>query len=70
MILIDESGFEVDFWARFTFSTHMEFVSRHNAVFSIPSKIVADLEVRFTFSVYVDFIKRAKKITSEGVLDV
>ena len=70
MILSVESGFEVDFWARFTFSTHMEFVSRHNAVFSIPSKIVADLEVRFTFSVYVDFIKRAKKMPAREDLDV
>jgi len=70
VILSVETGFAVDFWARFTFSTHMDFVSRDNAVFSWGTKIRADLEVRFTFSACVEFVKRTKKITSEGVLDV
>ena len=70
MILSVETGFAVDFWARFTFSAMVEIVSRHYAVFSVRTKIESDLEVRFTFSDCVDFVKRTKKITSEGVLDV
>ncbi|MBE8949267.1 MAG: hypothetical protein SR3Q1_01510 [Quinella sp. 3Q1] len=70
VILSDETCFEGDFWARFTFSTHMEFVSRHNAVFSARTKIESDLEVRFTFSFYVDFVKRAKKMPTREDLDV
>jgi len=70
VILSDESGFEVDFWARFTFSNILDFVSRDNAVFSVGTKIRADLEVRFTFSVYVDFVKRAKKMPAQEDLDV
>ena len=57
-----------DLEAHFTFSTHMEFVSRHYAFFLIPPKIWADLELQFTFSTYMEFVKRAKKIASKGDL--
>ena len=43
--LSDETGFEGDFWARFTFSNILDFVSRHYAVFSARTKIGANFSV-------------------------
>ena len=42
--------------AQFTFSTYMEFVSRHYAAFLKGTKIRGVLRQYFTFSTYMEFV--------------
>ena len=50
---------------KFTNSTYMEFVWRHNAEFLKRTDFGGDFEVHFTDSTYMEFVIWAKKIPSE-----
>jgi len=65
VVLSRKNGFEGGFSEYFTFSTYMEFVSRHYAAFLKGTKIRGVLRAYFTFSMYMEFVKWARKSPDE-----
>jgi len=62
VILSRKNGFEGGLREQFTFSTYMEFVSRHYAAFLKGTKIRVVLRAYFTFSTYMEFVKWAGRL--------